>query len=654
MSLSSDENEAADLLVSDIKAIVGRVYPRNPLQVVGSYSTGLANRLSDIDFNLSFPEYEKNPLERGPSPTRDKARKAAGRALVRMHRAIEKTYHRSKRLFTNAELVHARVPIVKAEHRGTMIRVEIQALATTKDAREYIASYLTEFPTLHTLYIVIRSALHIRDLTNVHKGGLGSYSIFMMIINALKHASGKYSSDDLAGQFLHVLDFYGHADLYKYGYSVDPPRTVLKQGNKMSADDKAARLQDPMLRGIDILKPYSSQKPYLLFLQDPANPVNDLGHKAYGIKHIQHLLGHFSKSLGNRMRDYDAGEMKTRRSVRSHGFLGGFLGAQYESLESQRRMIRTWLGSRKAALADTDDISPTGDHEIKNDRSDDVKEASDANLHVTGSHPAHESSRILPLQEGTQTISLPPASASDARSQNKGINFEETSSGELGIVNSNSVDNESEMSPNPYDTTGISAAGASIVQDATRVTPTVDGAQETLSQNLVNQIIRQQLPSTTDAKMEGTTPQPPVSGSWKRWLPSQQDNVPEDTKELEPESKDQSALESTNIVTHRANLLQRLKRRFEQPAFEKLKDMDWPTLTRLTWHNLFELEVKSSLRNRILTASKTGSFSVHLLSNDRPSKIMWRRCLLLTWPLPTTGKWSQILTPNKSEGSSVA
>jgi len=617
-------------LISDVRAIIGKVYPRNPLQVIGSYRTGLANSFSDIDFNLSFPDFEKTPLERCPSPTRDKARKAAGRALVRMHRAVENPNHS----FRNVELVLARVPIVKAEHRGTKLKVEIQALSTNQNAKEYVASYLAEFPTLKTLYTVIRSALHIRDLTNVHKGGLGSYSIFMMIVNALKQASGKFAHDDLANQFLHFLDFYGTADLYKHGFSVDPPRTVLKRGNKMSAEDKIARLQDPMLRGIDILEPYNPRKPYLLFLQDPANTVNDLGRKAYGIKHVQCILRRFSESLKESMRRYDEGPMKTHNWLRTRGFLGNLLKANYESLESNRHGVRSWLGKRKAALKHERSSKSKLEHETQVEAPNDIQATSSGELRVVRSDSAGRGREVLPIPEGNEDSALPSGELRVAGSDSAGGGSEDlptpegnevsapsttgnpdlrkeiapadvqgTIHGESRTIKCDSAGRKTEDLPAGHgkEDPGLSTAGISNTLDEKDHSLPAEDTQQTFSQELINHSMRQAAQSTPTAFPGETKPKAPAHSGWRRWSPSQEDVLPELEEKLEMKAEDRPLREKTDIPTHGANLLQRLEKRFDKSVFEKLKDMDWYTLVRLNWHNLQDIEVDSGSRNQIIT-----------------------------------------------------
>ena len=546
MRLGPIEEEAAQLLISDVQSVVGKRYPHNPLLVIGSYSTGLADRLSDFDFNLSFPEYEKQPLDRGPSPTRIKARKAGGRALINMQHTLE----RSGRFSKGVELIHARVPIVKAEHRATQAKVELQTLSSQRNTREYVASYLAEFPTLRTLYIVIRSALHIRYLTNVHKGGLGSYSIFVMIVNALKHASGKYANDDLANHFLHVLDFYGNADLYKYGFSPDPPRKILKQGKKMSAKEKNARLQDPVLRGIDILEPYQRQKPYLLFLQDPANAINDLGRKAYGIKHVQCILGHFAESLRETMRRSDEGDRSTHNWLRTHGLLANLLEANYKPLESHRQRMRKWVVKKKATLGDAIDngllIRGTGrngsssistmEHEPQAEAPWNITETPSGELRVVGSESALEGSGASSTQEGNEALGRSTAKTSNSRRE-KQIPL-----------------------------------------------PAME-RQQTPSQDILKHTIRRD-PSATNANtQEGTGPKPPANSGWRRWTPLQEENTPKTKDGTILEGKDESTSEKTDC-NHATLVLRRFQKNVDKSTFERLKDMDWPTLVRLTGKDL--------------------------------------------------------------------
>ena len=396
MEHSAIEKEASRILISDIRGLIAKRYPHNPLLVIGSCGTGLADRLSDIDLALSFPDLEKKPFERGPSSLKIKNQKRLKRALFLLQAILD----RSNLFQGDVELIHARVPIVRAEHRATGLRVELQTLFPHNIAQEYVASYLAEYPTLRTLFIIFRSALHIRYLNNVHLGGLGSYPTLIMIVNALKHASGRFASDDLASQFLYILDFYGNADLYKYGFSPDPPRQFLKQkeGRKMTAEEKDTRMQDPMLRGIEIMNTFDGRKPYLLCLQDPADPTNDLGKRAYGIKHVQEMFRKFSQQLKDQMKEWDEG----KDDQNPYGLLGNFLEASYSALDYQRRKMRKWLTERDPSLVPMLEVQfPPEQYRLRSKEKRAIKRDKQTIEHLAAVRNEQEKNRSL-LQGGQQ------------------------------------------------------------------------------------------------------------------------------------------------------------------------------------------------------------------------------------------------------------
>ena len=346
VKLTAAEERATKLLIQQITSIVTLALPDNPLEVIGSHRTGLAIPTSDIDFSLSMPEYEKkDPTVRGPSPTRPEARKASSRKLDVLKQALSRSHQ-----FAELETVYARVPIVTGLHRRTGVTVQFQALhSTTLAARTYMAVYLSEYPTLRPLFMLLRGALDVRHLTTPFEGGLGSYSIFMMIVNALKHSSitplGGYgiTRHDLAAQLLYVLDFYATADLRQNGYSPDPPRVFPKIGKGVLKRELDAGFLDHVLHGINILPKYDAKRPYLLCLQDPANPLNDLGSKAYSIKHVQETFRYTSESIKKGISYWD-GMYPQKKEVWAKSLLDPLVGAHYVWFEDRRRRMQRAIG----------------------------------------------------------------------------------------------------------------------------------------------------------------------------------------------------------------------------------------------------------------------------------------------------------------------
>lgn len=355
MRLSLQEEAASQLVISDVNSVARNESNIQSLTLIGSRSTGLATPISDFDFTFTLPQ----PLpgtwilpssEAGVSqahPLRYDTKLKAAKTL----RRVLKHFRRSKQ-FSNTDFVqHARVPIVRCKHIATGLDVQIQTLAPYQAAQEHIAAYMSEFPSLRPLYIIIRYCLEVRGLTTTFEGGLGSYSIFMAVVTAMKHSLGKLASDDLGGQLLHVLEFYGNADLYKTGFSVNPPRVFEKQEGgpqtPRTLEQGMARTADSQLSGIDQMQKYYPRKPYLLCLQDPANDQNDLGKNAYAIKHIQAI---FNKARGS-IQALLKGENEKLDDDRAKGgiwsCLDSLVRADYRAFEIRRSKVERYRNPSK-------------------------------------------------------------------------------------------------------------------------------------------------------------------------------------------------------------------------------------------------------------------------------------------------------------------
>lgn len=327
MSLKPHDILARRKLTAEIRSMAKEsVHSPSSIEVIGSHSTNLATPTSDLDFRLSIFAFEKEPLSRGPSATRPKALKAGQRALRDMEPALQKSPS-----FRNVELVGASISILRAIHCPTGLEVQIQANHTHPASTPFSITYLSEFPTLRPLYILLRSALHIRGLNNVFNGGLGSYPLLIMIVYALKRCSTSFSrSDDIASQLLYILKFYSEADLYTDGFSLNPAPTVF---------DK----HKPGIRGIDALpKLNSSRQPYLLCMQDPADPKNDLGRKCTSIKHIQVVFHTAKRQIRFAMKKWELMDKSKRESAMvasTGGCLWPLVGADYRCFEKNRNKL---------------------------------------------------------------------------------------------------------------------------------------------------------------------------------------------------------------------------------------------------------------------------------------------------------------------------
>ncbi|KAL8651915.1 MAG: hypothetical protein Q9226_004486 [Calogaya cf. arnoldii] len=331
MALSPEELNTASRVALKVKTRIDSTLHKVSCTVIGSYSTGLALPFSDIDIAVSFPAAEAEAAVHRKSPRGLKFQKKYRKALHQMHKAFG-----SDPNFSEPELVFAQIPIVRALHRNTGQEIQIQIRAGGNLQQQHTLAYQAEYPSLRPLYVVIRSCLEMRGLTTPFEGGLGSYPILISIVNALKHASGQYHPHDLASQLLHVLNFYEINDLYRYGFSVDPPHLFRKDKKSMAAEEKLTRATDPVLSGIDSMAKLKPLRPYLLCLQDPADPKNDLGRRTYAIKHIQRTFADARRSMLEAMEIWDR---QSNKSLTSVSLLDALIHANYWHFQSERTKL---------------------------------------------------------------------------------------------------------------------------------------------------------------------------------------------------------------------------------------------------------------------------------------------------------------------------
>ncbi|KAL9033174.1 MAG: hypothetical protein Q9214_007636 [Letrouitia sp. 1 TL-2023] len=303
-----------------------------------------------------MPQLERPPMTRGPSATNVRNRRVRRRALE----LILDELHKSP-WFHSAKYISARIPIVRANHVLTGHEIQIQTLPTL--GPNFALSYLSEFPTLRPLYVLLYTFLEQRHFKMPFKGGLGSHSLFMLIVNALKQAHGRYDRDDVAKNLLYVLDFYATSDLYKYGFVVDPPRIFPKDQKALSAEEKMILHTDPVMSSFYKMRPLNPRQPYLLCLQNPANPTEDVGAKAYSIKHIQKTFSRTRNAILNDLESWENGTEQQRQEMKG-GLLHPLVGANFHRIEAIRKNVER-AGRPQPGAGRQGNISPFGNHQLK-------------------------------------------------------------------------------------------------------------------------------------------------------------------------------------------------------------------------------------------------------------------------------------------------
>lgn len=353
-----DELAAAESAISDLRAHIASIDSSVKLDVVGSRGNGLATPLSDVDVNLT-------PANRANSTGLVLERKQANELLERLWSKIasRKDHARDPLLvpiYSSKFVEAARVPIVAGIHAPTNLQFQIQCTSECFNSMEYAKSYAAEYPTLRPLYIVLKQMLDIRGLSTGYMGGIGSYPLLIMIVAALKFSEGKIGRREAGKQLMFFLDMYSKIDLYTTGVSLSPlgyvvkrqlDKTVQRRLEKApTAPDQGPHASRPIELSEDDLAArrwfcvLHHSEPYLMCLQDPSNPTNDLGRGVKLIKHVQAVFVEASRRLSRSIEDWEATDWK--RTEQTAGaksklpMLDWCLGADYKIFEHERGQLR--------------------------------------------------------------------------------------------------------------------------------------------------------------------------------------------------------------------------------------------------------------------------------------------------------------------------
>ena len=333
MRLDKSERKAAKHVQSAVEKFADEYAPGGRVELVGSYSTGLASPLSDLDFRIVLPDFEKSLLQRGPSPTRPKAQKASLEALFKCRKTLRNQAH----IWRDVELVYGSIRLVSATHRKAAMQVQIQQHGSQSFLTSSVMmAFQSEFPTLRSLYILLKAALAVRGLDKPFTGGLSSYPLLIAIVNALKHCEFKTKRKDVAKHLLFVLHFYANGDLLNTGFRLEHPRTFPKIDPSESQSNFGQGRRANDFEGMIQIAIRNPQCPYALCLQDPLNPGNDLGKKAHAVKQIQAVFRAAYAEIQSSMALWEQMGVAERKASQNN-LLDVLVKANYERMENARR-----------------------------------------------------------------------------------------------------------------------------------------------------------------------------------------------------------------------------------------------------------------------------------------------------------------------------
>lgn len=383
MESTAAERAAVEQVLKDIRTTIATFNPGIRISVVGSRSTDLAMPVSDIDVNLHDPKLLAgkreglDPDHNSPIPKVDKAKILD--LLAHIKRKLKKRGGPSP-VFIRSLLIEAKVPIVSACHIATGLDVQINCTLDGHTSTELVKSYLDEFPTLRPLFFVLRQILTMRALGDAANRGIGSYALLMMIVASLKFSATRFHPSDAGRHLLYFLDFYSKIDFRTTCIAVDPAELFAKTYHKSQARrihaeaeaqgetaDETASAQahnadmhatnddangddnnneKAMLKdGRASTEPVEARKrislvhrnrDYLMCLQDPANPYNDLGSNAAAIKHVKATFATLATKMRTAMQLF---EDRDAERYPPFSLLEPCLGGNYQNFEQKRQLL---------------------------------------------------------------------------------------------------------------------------------------------------------------------------------------------------------------------------------------------------------------------------------------------------------------------------
>lgn len=223
-------------VIEQVRDHVRKVLPAHVLEVYGSEQTGLAFPTSDIDFRLCTMEQFENPRE-PPLPPTPAERRRLLQSLLKLYPG-NRSWHKAYML---ARLLYARYPLLSLQDRQSGLVIQIVLSNDTSLSREIMQGYMEEYPYLRQLYFVVKTMFDVRVLSDVFRGGFGSYPIFMMLVASIKHMP--HPRNDAAGALINFLKFYGNFNTKEQGISIRPPHIFDKTSEVVMHDKAKAGLE---------------------------------------------------------------------------------------------------------------------------------------------------------------------------------------------------------------------------------------------------------------------------------------------------------------------------------------------------------------------------------------------------------------------------
>ena len=92
------------------------------------------------------------------------------------------TILKQKNIFTDLEMINAKVPIITGFYISTKIHVDISLFKKNGvDAAEIINKIIAIYPEIRPLMLLIKYVIRQRNLNQIYTGGISSFIIFTLL-----------------------------------------------------------------------------------------------------------------------------------------------------------------------------------------------------------------------------------------------------------------------------------------------------------------------------------------------------------------------------------------------------------------------------------------------------------------------------------------
>ncbi len=184
---------------------------------------------------------------------------------------------RRHNLATDVQVIaKAKVPIIKFVTTYARLKVDISLNHTNGlTTASFVNSWLRKWPHIRPLIIVVKHLLMQRGMSEVFSGGLGSYSIIIMVISFLQLHPKVQRGEIEPGRSLGVL-LLEFLELYGKNFGYDNCGISIRgRGGYFSKARRGWK---------------DERRPFMLCIEDPHDPSNDISKGSFGIINVRSTL----------------------------------------------------------------------------------------------------------------------------------------------------------------------------------------------------------------------------------------------------------------------------------------------------------------------------------------------------------------------------